>query len=72
MNGCVKMLDMLVTIFLIWLVVIPLLVIGLAELAARRRECELRARYGAVSRSSSSGSGRRPAPGPRFRLSRTR
>jgi hypothetical protein len=29
-------------------------------------------RYGAVSRSNSSGSGRRPAPGPRLRLERTR
>ena len=28
--------------------------------------------HGAVSRSNSSGSGRRPAPGPRLRLERTR
>jgi hypothetical protein len=29
-------------------------------------------RHGAVRRSNSSGSGRRPAPGPRLRLERTR
>jgi hypothetical protein len=56
-------------VLLVWIVGIPVTLLALGELVAWRRR---RVRYGAVSRSNSSGSGRRPAPGPRLRLSRTR